>query len=115
MVYFCNMLVVLQAGLTFSSPLLRPSAHDTRRTRSGAPVKPPDGDGWFDGATVGAAVVRRVGDRWLMWYAGRPNGFPDDVVPIGTGYIGVAESVDGLVWEKIACTTRESHGSYSPR
>ena len=33
-------------------------------------VPPPSG-GWFDGKTVGACVVRRHGDQWLMWYAGQ--------------------------------------------
>ena len=57
---------------------------------------------WFDDATVGAATVRRIAhDRWRMWYAGRPTGFPPDIVPIGTGYVGLAESNDGIEWTRV--------------
>ena len=60
---------------------------------------------WFDDATVGAATVRRIArDRWKMWYAGRPRSFPKDIVPIGTGYVGLAESADGIEWHRVPGT-----------
>ncbi|KAL1522065.1 hypothetical protein AB1Y20_021709 [Prymnesium parvum] len=66
--------------------------------------------GSFDSALLGGAVVRRLShDRWRMWYSGRPTNFATDVVPIGSGYIGVAESADGLSWQRVAGD--QEHGS----
>ena len=72
---------------------------------------PADDGGWFDGEAVGACTVQRLpgsGDdptapRWIMWYAGRPADFPKDIMPIATGFVGLAVSADGLIWEKILC------------
>jgi hypothetical protein len=39
-----------------------------------------------------------------MWYHGRDENFGRDegIINIGTGRIGVAESTDGIHWERIA-------------
>ena len=38
----------------------------------------------------------------MMWYSARPTNFPSDVMPIATGFVGVAVSEDGLRWQKVA-------------
>eukprot|EP00316_Scyphosphaera_apsteinii_P011996 CAMPEP_0119312336 /NCGR_PEP_ID=MMETSP1333-20130426/25968_1 /TAXON_ID=418940 /ORGANISM="Scyphosphaera apsteinii, Strain RCC1455" /LENGTH=411 /DNA_ID=CAMNT_0007316937 /DNA_START=38 /DNA_END=1273 /DNA_ORIENTATION=+ len=93
--------------------LVLPRADGVRRSLSttGSPAafggRSPPAKGWFDGSSIGGCVVRRFtdemhGDRWMMWYAGRPQGFTEGVMPIATGCIGLAQSKDGLIWEKIA-------------
>ena len=62
----------------------------------------PPADGWFDGATVGACVVRRIGNEWRMWYAGRSKVGFDGIMPIATGCVGLATSPDGLLWQRLA-------------
>jgi hypothetical protein len=81
-------------------------------------VETPD-VGWFDGATVGACTVQRLPSSastdpaWLMWYAGRAEGFASDVMPIATGAIGLAVSHDGLTWE-LACGTGDAGECLGP-
>ena len=80
-----------------------------RKSPAGALVEPPEG-GWFDGATIGSCVVRKSSNGgWQMWYSGRPEKFSKEVMPIATGFVGVATSEDGLTWQRIAGA--EAHGS----
>ena len=87
-----RVLLVLLASPALASPVLAPRA------------------GFFDSATVGSCVVRRVAVRagapWTMWYSARPDGFAADVVPIATGVVGVAVSEDGVRWERLAGDAR---------
>jgi len=99
---------VSQPGL-----VLEPQSEGIRRQLSsvGSPVpvgavEAPE-DGWFDGATLGSCVVRRFtdemsGDRWMMWYSARAPKWEEGVIPIATGCVGVAQSTDGLKWERLA-------------
>ncbi len=95
--------------------VLAPQRDGTRRKlrNAGAPVPvgeipPPDG-GWFDGQQMGSCVVKRfvdemVGERWMMWYSARSDGFGADqnLVSTPTGRVGLAQSTDGIVWERLA-------------
>lgn len=105
-----SLLLLSRATLSL---VISPSPSGTRRSLSttGSPVpegaRSPPEDGWFDGKTVGSCVVKRFtdemdGDRWMMWYSGRPEGFRPGVMPIATGCIGLAQSKDGIVWERLA-------------
>merc|ERR1719393_1232641 len=38
----------------------------------------------------------------MMWYSGRSGQIADNVVQDTTGCIGLAQSTDGLVWERLA-------------
>lgn len=97
------MLTVLVAACAVSTPVLVPAHDGWRYTKDGAARPAPPG-GWFDGATVGAAVVRQMADQsWRMYYAGRPLDFAEDIIPIATGYVGLAVSDDGLRWRRVAC------------
>jgi len=99
--------------LGVAGPALLPKPDGMRRKLSttGSPVpegsNPPPEGGWFDGKLVGSPVVKRFsdemhGDRWMMWYSGRSESFAEGVVPIATGCVGLAQSKDGIVWEKLA-------------
>ena len=74
-------------------------------------------DGSFDSASIGSCVVlpplaatsstsstssSSDDGLWRMWYSGRPIGFASDVMPIATGYVGLAVSNDGLSWRRLA-------------
>ena len=112
----CAMFGAFLVGLAASAsrPVLEALSSGARRRLIASPggglqlgeeiVQPPK-EGWFDGATVGACTVRRMGGaepKWCMWYAGRSVGFASDVMPIATGCVGVAVSHDGITWEQ-AC------------
>lgn len=62
---------------------------------------------WDDGA-VASPVVRRYlsddGERWVMWYSGRPRGWKGAKgAPPGTlgGFAGLALSDDGVTWDRV--------------
>ena len=91
--------------------LLSPQPAGVRKVLPGAGAPVPRGgvesDDWWDGATLGSCVVRRftdemAGDRWMLWYSGRSASFDSDVVPLATGAVGLAQSTDGVVWERLA-------------
>jgi len=91
--------------------LLSPQPAGVRKVLPGAGAPVPrggvDSDDWWDGATLGSCVVRRftdemAGDRWMLWYSGRSASFDSDVVPLATGAVGLAQSTDGVVWERLA-------------
>lgn len=103
------MLALAAATLGLSVPALAPRARRVLSTTAPIPegTAPPPEAGWFDGKLVGSCVVKRFndeihGDRWFMWYSGRPEGFREDAVPIATGCVGLAQSKDGIVWERLA-------------
>ena len=76
----------LQRSATIS-PVLRPSATPES----------------FDSAAVGGVTVevpRVAGEKWRMWYHGRSLEADPEVVPLSMGSIGLAESDDGLHWQK---------------
>lgn len=97
-----------------AGPALVPRSDGIRRSlsTSGSPIPeggspPPDEVGWFDGQLVGSCVVKRFsdemrGDRWMMWYSGRSGQIANEVVQETTGCIGLAQSNDGVVWERLA-------------
>lgn len=93
--------------------VLWPDADSIRRSLPGAGAPVPTGareapqGGWWDGATLGGCVVRRFtdemqGDRWMLWYSARSTGFDSGVVPLATGAVGLAQSSDGVHWERLA-------------
>lgn len=60
--------------------------------------------GRCDDAKVGIGVVRRdpAGEGWWMWYYCRDEAFnPDAPASLGSGYVAVARSSDGLDWRRI--------------
>mmetsp|Transcript_8386 Transcript_8386/g.20723 ORF Transcript_8386/g.20723 Transcript_8386/m.20723 type:complete len:453 (-) Transcript_8386:190-1548(-) len=79
-------------------PVLHPSSSDTA----------------FDSACVANPVVlppsaTRSG-KWQMYYYGNPGSWANDTKGfLPTGYVGLAESTDGIHWEKIPGT--EAYGS----
>ena len=93
--------------------LMSPESAGIRRqlANAGAPVpigavEAPD-QGWWDGTQLGSCVVRRFtdemrGDRWMMWYTARPSDLTPGVMPVATGAIGLAQSTDGITWERLA-------------
>jgi hypothetical protein len=71
-------------------------------------LAPPPPPAWDAGAVSGP-VVRRFcsddGDRWFMWYGGRPAAWAGaaEAPPADRdGWCGVAMSADGVVWERTA-------------
>jgi len=93
--------------------LLWPESEGVRRVLPGAGAPVPTGGrdapegGWWDGSTLGNCVVRRFsdemqGDRWMLWYSARGADFDPEVVPLATGAVGLAQSKDGLNWERLA-------------
>jgi hypothetical protein len=93
--------------------VLWPDADSVRRSLPGAGAPIPTGareapeGGWWDGATLGGCVVRRFtdemqGDRWMLWYSARSASFNAGVVPLATGAVGLAQSADGVNWERLA-------------
>ncbi len=58
--------------------------------------------GWWDSrAGSSPQVLRLPGGRWRMYYYGRDVDFPKDV-GLPSGRVGVAESADGVHWEKVS-------------
>lgn len=45
-------------------------------------------------------VPCKAGEKWRMWYHGRSLEADPEVVPLSMGSIGLAESDDGLHWQK---------------
>ena len=52
---------------------------------------------WFDNAAVGQPEVRRIGERWYMWY----GGYDTSKTNPGPWRIGLARSAEGEVWERM--------------
>ena len=71
-----------------------------------APAQPgllfgPGPAGWWDSERVsGPRVLRCADGRWRMWYYGRDPSF-DRAINLPTGRCGLAESADGLHWERV--------------
>jgi len=90
--------VLIYESVSTSSPwvLARASAPspDGPWTVEDTPVLEPGAAGSFDHGGIQWPWVIRIGDRWVMYYAGvdAPQG--------GTGSIGVAFSSDGKTWTK---------------
>jgi len=59
----------------------------------------------FDSPRFANPVVQRYkdedGENWRMWYHGRDLNFGNDVFSQPTGRIGLAESPDGVHWERV--------------
>lgn len=56
---------------------------------------------WDDERVSGPCVLREPDGRWRMWYYGRDQGF-DPEINLPTGRVGLAESEDGLHWERVS-------------
>jgi len=41
-------------------------------------------------------------ENWRMWYSGRDTNFDPEAIGISTGRVGLAESTDGITWERLA-------------
>jgi len=65
--------------------------------------------GVFDDAAIGGPVVLPpdgTTSEWRMWYNGRSTGDDADRVPLPTGAIGLAVSLDGVAWRRVAGDAR---------
>lgn len=63
---------------------------------------PPGPEGWWDSERVSCPRVLPgdSGAPWRMWYYGRDETF-DRSIGLPTGRVGLAESTDGLNWERV--------------
>jgi hypothetical protein len=59
--------------------------------------------GWDDlRVAIGVPRFDAANDRYLMWYYGRDRNYRSDAPPtLASGRIGVAQSKDGLAWQRI--------------
>ena len=65
--------------------------------------------GVFDDGSIGGPVVLPpdgTTSEWRMWYNGRSTEDDEDQVPLPTGAIGLAVSLDGMAWRRVAGDAR---------
>ncbi|CAE7228345.1 bglB [Symbiodinium natans] len=98
--------IALRAGFISTAWRSRPRPLTVRRAAATSPVLRPSNDPeLFDSAAVGGVVVEAPSggcQKWRMFYHGRSQEVDPAVVALSMGSIGIAESDDGLHWEK--CT-----------
>ena len=96
--------VLDQKGTTIVGPVLRPSTNSSETGSSSTA---------FDIACVANPVVLQPtpsNEKWQMYYYGNPGSWANGIKGfLPTGYIGLAESDDGVHWEKVI--GKEDYGS----